>query len=55
MERKGWEGKGRTGGTVGGRNNAKPTDSCHWGESLCGLQLTAAPQRVLVLPIATYC
>lgn len=31
-------------GDSGRQNNAKPSDSCHWGESLCGLRLTAAPQ-----------
>lgn len=39
--------KGRMGQTVGGRNNAKPTDLCLWGEGLCIPQHTAAPRKVL--------
>lgn len=35
------------GQTVGGRNNAKPTDLCLWGEGLCIPQHTAAPRKVL--------
>ena len=43
-----WRGRGGRGreeqeGMVGDRNNAKPTDLSHWGDDLCGLQLTAAP------------
>lgn len=37
--------KGRMGQTVGGRNNAKPTDLCLWGEGLCIPQHTAAPRK----------
>jgi hypothetical protein len=32
---------------VGGKNNAKPTDLCLWGEGLCSTLFTAAPEKVL--------